>query len=95
MNSKKFRKVYVAVEAEITRTGKILPRLLIWPDDRKYEIDSVKRVCCAPALKTGGIGDRYTVMINGHERDLFFEHNPDAYSAVLGRWFVEQEICEA
>ncbi len=95
MNPRKYRKVYVGVEAEITRTGRMLPRILIWPDDRRYEIDSVKRVRSAPALKAGGVGDRYTVMINGQERDLFFEHNPDAYSAVLGRWFVEQEIYEA
>ena len=46
----------------------------------------------APALKAGGQGDRYTVMIGGHERYLFFEHNADYGNERIGRWFVEKRL---
>ena len=44
----------------------------------------------ARALKAGGQGDRYTVMIGGHERYLFFEHNADYGNERVGKWFVEK-----
>ena len=57
-----------------------------------YEIDRIKAIQPAPALKAGGQGDRYTIMINGRERYLFFEHNADYGSEKLGKWFVERRV---
>lgn len=43
----------------------------------------------AHAEKAGGQGDRYKVKMKGLEKQLFFEHNTDASSFMVGRWFVE------
>ena len=46
---------------------------------RVYTIDQVRDVC-RRAADVGGVGDRYTCLIQGRERYLWFEK---------GRWFVE------
>lgn len=84
-----YKKQYITVRVEFTDDGILFPRSLLWTDGQEYPIDRVKDICSAPALKAGGQGDRYTVMIRGRERYLFFEHNPDPCDARLGKWFVE------
>ena len=84
-----YRKKYVDVEVAFRSDGLMLPRALVWDDGRRYEIDRVRAVQSAPALKAGGAGDRYTVMICGRERYLFFEHSVNPDDKRLGRWFVE------
>ena len=69
--------------------GTIVPYVLVWTDGREYTIDRVKDVRSAPALKAGGVGDRYTVEICGRDRFLFFEHNADCRSERIGKWFLE------
>ena len=81
---------YVEVTVDFDPAGVMLPRCLIREDGRRYEIDRIKAVQAAPALKAGGQGDRYTVMIGGHERYLFFEHNADYGNERVGKWFVEK-----
>lgn len=41
-------KVYVAVRAEFTEDGTMLPREITWEDGEKYEIDRVSQICQAP-----------------------------------------------
>ena len=82
---------YVSVKVDFDRDGQMLPRTLIWGDGRPYEIDRIKDVHSAPALKAGGLGDRYTVVIGGQERYLFFEHSTDPDGVRPGRWFVERK----
>ena len=67
----------------------MLPYALLWTDGREYAINRIREIRSAPALKAGGQGDRYTVEISGKDRYLFFEHNPDNASPLIGRWFVE------
>ena len=74
------RKVYVDVTVRFDSDGKMTPLSLIWEDDTVYEIDSVKDVRRAASLKAGGMGIRYTVMVQGRPKFLFFE-DP--------KWFVE------
>lgn len=57
-------KVYVAVRAEFTEDGTMLPREITWEDGEKYEIDRVSQICQAAAMKAGGQGDRYTIWIS-------------------------------
>ena len=83
---------YVEVMVSFAADGTMLPRYLVWEDGRRYEIDRIKAIQPAPALKAGGQGDRYTVLIDGHERFLFFEHNADYGSEKLGKWFVERKL---
>ena len=57
-----------------------------------YEIDRVLKIQPAPAMKAGGQGDRYTVMIGGQLRYLFFEHSPEYGAEKIGKWFVERRV---
>jgi len=84
-----YYRAYVDVRVDFAADGQMFPRSIIWTDGREYPIDRVKDVRSAPALKAGGQGDRYTVMILGQERYLFFEHNADYGNERVGKWFVE------
>lgn len=83
-------KVYVPVSAVFDADGTLIPISLTWEDGTVYAIDRVLDIRQAPALKAGGQGDRYTVIINGHQSYLFFERNALMTGNNLGRWFVER-----
>ncbi len=83
-------KVYVAVKADFTEDGTMLPREITWEDGTKYEIDRITDIRQAAAMKAGGQGDRYTVMIRGIQSYLFFERCPNQSGNNIGRWFVER-----
>ena len=84
-------KVYVKVGVVFREDGMMLPRSLTWEDGRKYPIDRVLNVRPACAERAGGQGDRYTVMIGGQQRYLFFEHSTDMGNLSIGRWFIERK----
>lgn len=84
-------KVYVAVKADFREDGIMLPREITWEDGHRYEIDRVTDIRQAAAMRAGGQGDRYTVMINGHQSYLFFERNAALTGNNIGRWFVERK----
>ena len=83
-------KVYVPVSAAFDADGRIIPTSLTWEDGTVYPVDRVLDIRQAPALKAGGQGDRYTVVINGRQSYLFFERNASIAGNNLGRWFVER-----
>ena len=83
-------KVYVSVRVEFDEDGIMLPRELTWEDGEKFEIDRVLDIRQAPALKVGGQGDRYTIMVKGKQSYLFFERSANLTGNVIGRWFVER-----
>ena len=83
-------KVYVSVRAEFDENGIMLPRELTWEDGEKFEIDRILDIRQAPALKAGGQGDRYTIMVHGVQSYLFFERSTNLTGNVIGRWFVER-----
>ena len=83
-------KVYVSVRAEFDEDGIMLPRELTWEDGEKFEIDRILDIRQAPALKAGGQGDRYTIMVHGVQSYLFFERSTNLTGNVIGRWFVER-----
>ena len=68
---------------KILKDGSIRPMKMIWEDGATYDIDRVLHVTPAASLKVGGCGKRYTVMIEGKQRDIYDEY---------GKWFVEKEI---
>ncbi len=93
MNSgggKKPVKVYVKVTAEFSAEGLMLPRVIVWEDGRKFAIDRVTDIRQAPAMRAGGQGDRYTVIVNGRQSYLFFERSASLTGSCIGRWFVER-----
>ena len=83
-------KVYVDVELSVRQDGYITPKSLVWEDGRKYIIDKVTDIRQAAAMKAGGQGDRYTIIINGKQSYLFFERSTNLSGNVIGRWFVER-----
>lgn len=89
----KLPKVYVAVRAEFAEDGTMFPREITWEDGEKFEIDRVLDIRQAPALKAGGQGDRYTIMVRGIQSYLFFERSANLTGNVIGRWFVERKTC--
>ena len=85
-------KVYVEVMVSFGEDGRMLPTMLVWEDGRKYLIDKVTDIRQAAAMKAGGQGDRYTVIINGQQSYLFFERSTNLSGNFIGRWFVERKI---
>ncbi len=74
-------KVFIKVNADHFPDGKTLPLSITWTDGRVFEIDKVKDIRMAPALKAGGLGMRYTCRIMGKEFYLFCDGE---------KWFVER-----
>lgn len=85
-------KAYVPVDVHINADGIMLPRCIIWEDGLKYPIDRVVDIRQAAAAKAGGQGDRYTVIVHGQRKYLYFERSTKLTGSVIGRWFVERRI---
>lgn len=75
-------KVYVTVTAEFSTEGVLLPKSFIWEDGREYRIDRVKDKRRAASTKAGGVGERYTCLVEGKEVFLYYEDN--------NMWFMEK-----
>ena len=90
MMASKSLKVYVPVDVEFRSDGTMLPRIITWEDGTKYEIDRVKDIRQAAAMRAGGQGDRYTIVGGGKQSYLFFERSPNQTGNNIGRWFVER-----
>ena len=75
-------KVYVDVTAEFSKEGDLVPKSFRWEDGQVYEIERIKDVRRAASLKAGGVGMRYTCVIGGQEKHLFYEDN--------NMWFMER-----
>ena len=70
-------KRYVEVDVRFSTEGRLRPLQIIFDKGQVYKIDKIKDIC------VGGVGDRYTCMIQGKERELWFED---------GRWFVAAKV---
>lgn len=76
------QKIYVDVMAEFTKEGRLTPVNFKWDDGRIFKIQRVTDVRRAASLKAGGVGTRYTCMICGQKRHLYYEEN--------NLWFMER-----
>lgn len=76
-------KVYVTVTAEFSTEGVLLPKSFIWEDGREYRIDRVKDKRRAASTKAGGVGERYTCLVESKEVFLYYEDN--------NMWFMERK----
>ena len=82
-------KVYVNVMAEFTKDGRLLPRSFIWKDGQIYEIQRVTDVRRAASLKAGGVGIRYTCIVNGKEFSTEVDimgRNPGLFVRVFSKY---------
>ena len=76
-------KIYVDVDARFTKDGILRPTCIIWEDGHKYPIQRIRKCQRAASLKAGGTGIRYTIVISGKDRYLYYEEN--------NKWFVESK----
>lgn len=76
-------KKYVPVVVHFDQDGKMRPLMIEYDEGQKYEIDQIVDVRRAACQSVGGVGDRYTVRIQGRDSYLWFEK---------GRWFVAAKI---
>jgi len=51
----------------------------------------VKDIRQSAAMRAGGQGDRYTIVVGGKQSYLFFERSPNQTGNNIGRWFVERK----
>ena len=77
-----YKKVCVEILARFSEEGSVRPLELVWTDGRKYAVERVRFVERAPARVNAVLPVRYTCVIGGKEKYLYFE--PDRM-----RWFVE------
>ena len=78
------------VKVDFREDGIMLPRTIIWEDGHEYQIDKVTDIRQAAAMRAGGQGDRYTIIVQGHQSYLFFERSSNLTGNRIGRWFVER-----
>lgn len=80
-----YEKVYIEVIVRFLVGGGMRPVCLVWEDGRKFEIDRVKYIDRAPARVSSVLPVRYTCMVGGKEKYLYYEQDAE-------KWFVEREI---
>lgn len=72
-------KRYIEVIAQHKKSGEIIPIYICWDNGKKYKIDKIfdkqRR-----ASEVGGCGMRYSCMIQGEQRYIFYEKD---------KWFIE------
>lgn len=94
---KKLQRVYVKVCSDFDFTGYMQPRSITWSDGRVFRIDAIRDFYPAYGGKPDATGqtkrttssDRYTVIIQGEQRYLYFERSRPGFETTVGRWFVE------
>lgn len=79
-----YEKVYVEILARFLRGGGMRPTFVVWEDGKRYAVDRVRFVERAPAHVGSVLPMRYTCIVAGRERRLYFETEEM-------RWFVEIE----
>lgn len=84
-------KVYVHVKVDFCEDGIMLPKEIIWEDGVSYKIDRVTDIRQAAAMRAGGQGDRYSIVVGGKQSYLFFERSTNQTGNNIGRWFVERK----
>lgn len=77
-------KVYVDVLAKFTKEGMLMPKHFTWEDGHEYDIDRVKDIRRVASTRAGGVGMRYTCLVEGKEVYLYLEED---------KWFMERKTC--
>ena len=79
-------KVYVDVNEDRLKDGRLIPLSFVWEDGQRYEIDRVLDIRQAASLKAGGAGLRYTIRVRNKETFMFLEEDGG-----LHKWFMERK----
>ena len=79
-------KVYVDVNEDRLKDGRLIPLSFVWEDGRRYAIDRVIDIRPAASLRAGGVGLRYTVRVRNRETFLYLEEGGG-----VSKWFMERK----
>ncbi|GHU80842.1 hypothetical protein AGMMS49992_33950 [Clostridia bacterium] len=79
-------KVYVDVNENRLKDGRLIPVSFVWEDGIRYSIEKVIDVRPAVSLKAGGMGLRYTVRVANKQTTMFLEEDGD-----VDKWFMEKK----
>ena len=79
-------KVYVDVNEDRLKDGKVIPLSFVWEDGSRYEIDRILEIRPAASLKAGGAGLRYTIRVRHRETFMFLEEDDG-----VSKWFMERK----
>lgn len=82
MQSQSRRKQYVKVIAAHLVDGTVEPQIIILDKGERFCIESVKEIKAVTTLPPYEFANRYTVLIKGHETELYEEN---------GRFFVKMK----
>ena len=85
-------RIYDKVTSEFDTTGSMVPLSITWADGRTFAIEMVRAFRLAGMAGNDCRGDCFTVLIQGREKHLFFEHIDPRFTGRLGRWFVEKPV---
>lgn len=77
-------RVYVKVSSDFDSTGYMQPTSITWSDGRTFPIETVRDFRPAGTADNGYSGDCFTVLIQGQEKHLFFEHLDPRFNGRLG-----------
>lgn len=80
-----YQKVHVEVEVNFPKEGGMRPLWIKWEDGRRFPVERVKFIERASARTGSVLPVRYTLIVAGREKRLYFE--PEDM-----RWFVETPI---
>lgn len=72
-------KRYIEVILKQKKDGEIVPLYVVWDDGKKYKIEKIFNKQ-RRASTVGGCGLRYSCMIEGKQRNIFYEKD---------KWFIE------
>ncbi len=78
-----YEKIEVEVVVRFLKNGGMRPLFLVWENGTRYEIDRVKYIERARAHVSSVLPVRYTCLMGGREKYLYFEREEE-------RWFVEK-----
>ncbi|MCM1530578.1 MAG: hypothetical protein NC093_11385 [Alistipes sp.] len=78
------QRIYVKVNSDFDTAGFMQPRTITWDDGRVFSIESVKDF-----RPFDNHIDRYTIVVSGKTKYLFFEKTDAHQHSRLGRWYVE------
>ncbi len=85
-NHMQYEKVYVGMLLHVDTDGNMKPVVLEWVDGSRYPISRVIDKRSAPPAHVGSAPTiRYTVLIQGRERVVYYEK-------FSNRWFVEKQV---
>ncbi len=81
----RYEKVYIEVTVKFLSDGGMRPLEMVWTTGERFRIDRVKYIDNIPS-KVGSLSSRrFTVIISGLEKHLYFEELKE-------RWFVEKRL---